>query len=154
MKYVPVIASIVIAQAAGIIGSIFTASSVTNWFETLAKPSWNPPSWVFGPVWITLYTLMGIAAFLIWKRKQVSGAKSALVVYGIHLVFNSLWSILFFGLKNPGLAFAEILVLLILIIATIVMFLRINKWAGVMLLPYLVWVSFASYLNYTIWMLN
>ena len=154
MKFIPLIISIAIAQAAGIIGSVFTVSSVNTWFDTLAKPTWNPPSWVFGPVWITLYTLMGIAAYLIWQHKDVAGAKTALVVYGVHLIFNALWSILFFGLKNPGLAFLDIIILLVLIVVTAVLFGRISPVAGALLLPYLAWVLFATYLNYSIWQLN
>ena len=154
MKYLFLIVSIGIAQGAGLIGSFFTVGAVDTWFTTLAKPAWNPPSWVFGPVWITLYTLMGVAAFLIWQRREVQGAKLALVVYGVHLILNALWSVLFFGLRNPGLAFAEILILLVFIVVTTILFWRINTWAGALLLPYLTWVSFATFLNYTIWQLN
>lgn len=154
MRFIPAVISVLIAEAAGIIGSAFTAASVKSWYPTITKPSWNPPSWVFGPVWTTLYALMGIAAALVWSRRDAPGAKVALWVYGVHLVFNALWSILFFGLKNPGLAFAEIIVLLALIIATTVLFWRIIPWAGALMLPYIAWVSFASYLNYAIWRLN
>lgn len=154
MKIIPLIISIAIAQGAGIIGSVFTASSVQTWFETIAKPAWNPPSWLFGPVWITLYTMMGVAAYLVWQQRDAPGAKMALGVYGVHLVFNALWSILFFGLKNPGIAFFEIIVLLVLIVVTTVLFWRINPWAGALMIPYIAWVSFASFLNYTIWQLN
>ncbi|MFT7183853.1 MAG: benzodiazapine receptor [Oceanicoccus sp.] len=153
-KIFPIIISILIAQAAGFIGAIFTFSSVDTWYLTLNTPSWNPPSWVFGPVWTTLYTLIGISAYLIWRNKDKIKKKLALQVYGIHLVFNALWTILFFGLKNPGFAFAEILILLSLIITTIVLFWRIDKRASYLLLPYLGWVTFASYLNFTIWQLN
>jgi len=154
MNIISLIVSIAIAQGAGIIGSIFTVVSVKTWYLDIVKPEWNPPSWIFGPVWITLYTLMGIAAYLIWQMREVEGAKLALVVYGIQLALNALWSVLFFGLKNPGLAFAEILVLLVFIIATTILFWKINTWAGVLLLPYLAWASFATFLNYTIWQLN
>lgn len=154
MKIVPPIISILIAQSVGVIGSFFTASSVRTWFETLVKPAWNPPSWIFGPVWIMLYTLMGIAAYLVWRKKDAPRARLALSFYGIQLIFNALWSILFFGLKNPGLAFVEIIVLLVLIIITTVQFWKINKWAGIIMIPYLAWVSFATFLNYTIWQLN
>lgn len=154
MKFISIIISIVVAQAAGAIGSIFTASSVSTWYNTLTRPSWNPPSWLFGPVWITLYTLMGIAAYLVWTKKDMPGAKIALWVYGIHLVLNSLWSILFFGLRNPGAAFAEIIILLILIIVTTVLFWKIDPRAGALMLPYIAWVSFAMVLNYSIWRLN
>ncbi len=154
MNSISTIISIFIAQAAGLIGSVFTASSVRDWYLVLTKPSWNPPSWIFSPVWITLYTLMGIAAALVWKKKDLPGAKLALGIYGIHLIFNALWSILFFGFKNPGLAFGEIIILLILILIITVLFWRINPVAGLLMLPYIAWVSFASYLNYTIWQLN
>ncbi|OPL11957.1 MAG: hypothetical protein AVO34_01690 [Firmicutes bacterium ML8_F2] len=154
MKIIPIIISIAIAQSAGAIGSVFTVSSIGTWFEILVKPSWNPPSWLFSPVWITLYALMGVAAYLVWQQKGSAGIKIALVVYGIHLGFNALWSILFFGLKNPGIAFAEIIVLLALIITITILFWRINTWAGLLLLPYLIWVSFAAFLNYAIWQLN
>jgi translocator protein len=154
MKFIPITISILIAQAAGIIGSFFTASSVQTWFTTLTKPDWNPPSWVFGPVWITLYTLMGISAYLVWQKKDMPSAKFALYVYGIHLAFNALWSILFFGLQNPGLAFVEIIFLLVLIVITTILFWKINPWAGVLMIPYIVWVSFATFLNYSIWQLN
>jgi len=154
MKIIPLIISIAIAQGAGIIGSIFTVASVKTWYLDIVRPEWNPPSWIFGPVWITLYTLMGIAAYLIWQVREVEGAKLALVVYGIQLALNALWSVLFFGLKNPGLAFAEILILLVFIIATTILFWKINTWAGVLLVPYLAWASFATFLNYTIWQLN
>ena len=121
---------------------------------TINKPEWNPPSWVFGPVWTLLYSLMGIAAYLVWQQRDVPGAKFALSVYAFQLVLNTLWSILFFGLKNPGIAFAEILLLLISIVVTAVLFWRITPWAGALMIPYIAWVSFATYLNYTIWQLN
>lgn len=154
MKIITAIASIAIAQTAGVIGSFFTAQSVRTWYATLAKPDWNPPSWVFGPVWISLYTLMGISAFLVWENKNVPGAKTALVFYAIQLALNALWSILFFGIKNPAWAFAEILVLLLFILITTFLFWRIDYRAGILLLPYIAWVSFASFLNYTLWKLN
>ena len=154
MKIVEIIISVLIAEAAGILGSVFTASSVRSWYLTLVKPSWNPPSWVFGPVWTTLYLLMGIAASLVWSRRSLPGAKLALWFYGIQLALNALWSILFFGLKNPLLSFVEIIILIIFIIVTTVLFWKINPWAGVLMIPYIIWVSFASYLNYSIWQLN
>jgi len=155
------IISIVIAQAAGIIGSIFTVSSVNGWYTTLVKPVLNPPSWLFGPVWTILYTLMGIASYLVWSSyaKATDGQvkeqiKLALIIYGVQLGLNALWSILFFGLKQPGFAFAEIIVLLIFIIMTTILFWRISPLAGALMIPYIAWVSFASYLNFTIWQLN
>jgi len=154
MKTIPVIISILIAQSAGIIGSAFTASSVNTWFETLTKPAFNPPSWLFSPVWITLYALMGVAAYLVWRKKDRAGAKTALAFYGAQLAFNTLWSILFFGFKNPGAAFIEIIILLILIILTQGLFWKIDRWAGALMIPYIAWVSFATFLNYAIWQLN
>lgn len=154
MAYIYAIISIIIAQAAGIIGSVFTFASVKGWYTTLAKPAWNPPSWIFGPVWTTLYFLMGIASYLVWRKIDGSGAKLALTIYGTQLGLNVLWSILFFGLKQPGLAFAEIIVLLICIIITTVLFWRISPLAGALMIPYILWVSFASYLNFTLWRLN
>lgn len=154
MKFLTSIISILIAESAGIIGSFFTASSVKTWYTVINKPSWNPPSWVFGPVWITLYAMMGIAAGLVWNKRSLPEARIALWFYGIQLVLNALWSILFFGLKNPGLAFVEIIVMLVLIIITTVLFWRINTWAGVLMIPYIAWVSFASFLNFNIWRLN
>jgi len=154
MKFVPLIISIALAQTAGIIGSVFTAAGVRTWYVDLIKPAWNPPSWIFGPVWITLYALMGISAYLIWQQKGASGVKLALFIYGIHLILNALWSVLFFGLKNPALAFVEIIILLGFIIVTTVLFWKINSWAGILMLPYITWVTFAAFLNYTIWHLN
>ncbi|MFC1565616.1 TspO/MBR family protein [Candidatus Neomarinimicrobiota bacterium] len=154
MKIIALVISIIIAQGSGLIGSVFTASSVNTWFETISKPTWNPPSWIFGPVWISLYFLMGIAAYIVWLQKDISSVKIALWVYGIHLIFNSLWSILFFGLQNPQLAFFEIIILLILILITTVLFWKINNWAGALMIPYITWVSLAAFLNYTIWQLN
>jgi benzodiazapine receptor len=154
MKIIGVIVSIIIAQMAGAIGSFFTSSSVGTWYATVNKPSFNPPSWIFGPVWITLYALMGISSYLVWQARELPGAKIALWFYGIQLALNALWSILFFGMKNPGLAFAEIIILLISIIITTVLFWRISPLAGALMIPYILWVSFASILNYNIWQLN
>jgi len=151
-----VFVAIAIAELAGVIGSFFTANSVSTWYATqLVKPSWNPPSWVFGPVWITLYAMMGIAAYLVWsrglERKEV---KIALGVFGVQLVLNAIWSIIFFGIQSPGWAFVEIVFLWVAIVATIAVFARISKPAAWLLVPYILWVSFAGFLNYTIWDLN
>lgn len=154
MRYLGFLISALIANAAGLIGSVFTAQSVRTWYLIINRPSWNPPGWIFGPVWTILYILMGVASYLVWEKRGLPGAKSALFVYGIQLVLNLLWSFLFFGLKNPGLAFAEIILLWLAIVATLVLFWRLNTTAGALLVPYLLWVSFASFLNYTIWKLN
>jgi len=149
------IIAIVVSELAGVIGSLFTAPSVTTWYPALVKPALNPPAWVFGPVWTTLFALMGIAAYLIWRkglnRKNV---KIALGIFIGQLVLNTLWSIIFFGWHSPGGAFAEIIFLWLAILATIIVFARISKPAAWLLVPYLLWVSFAAYLNYVIWALN
>ena len=132
-----------------------TAHGVQDWYPTLVKPSFNPPSWVFGPVWTVLYLMMGIAAFLVWQKGWESGAvKTALALFAIQLILNGLWSVLFFGLRSPGLAFAEILLLWSSIGGTIVLFWRVAPIAGMLLLPYEAWVTFALVLNGAIWILN
>lgn len=149
------IITVSVSEFAGVIGSFFTTSSIPNWYATLNKPALNPPSWLFGPVWVTLYLLMGIAAFLVWKkgfrRKDV---KIAIAVFGGQLFLNSIWSIVFFGLQSPGWAFVNIVLLWFAIIGTIIMFYKISKPAACLMVPYILWVSFAGYLNYTIWILN
>jgi len=147
--------SILICQLAGIIGSFATASSVSTWYLAINKPSFNPPSWIFGPVWLTLFTLMGISLYLIWqKAKEDKRAKFARNFFLIHLVFNTLWSYLFFGLQKIGIAFFEISFLLVFITYLTYIFGKINKLAGILLIPYLLWGSFATILNYAIWQLN
>ena len=147
--------AIVICQLAGIVGGLFTASSVDTWYATLIKPSFNPPNWLFSPVWITLYCMMGIALFLVYKKGlDTEGVKVALVLFVAQLIGNALWSVLFFGLKLPLAAFLEIVVLWALILSTMISFLKISRLAGLLLLPYLLWVSFASVLNFFLWLLN
>jgi tryptophan-rich sensory protein len=147
--------AIVVSELAGAIGSLFTISAIPTWYATLQKPALNPPSWIFGPVWTTLYVLMGIAAFLVWKkgweRKEV---RTALSVFGLQLVLNALWSIVFFGLHSPAWALANIAALWIAVIWTMFVFYKISRPAMYLLVPYIIWVSFASYLNYSIWILN
>jgi len=149
MNYKRLIASLVLPQLAGVVGSLFTFSSVSTWYVGLIKPALNPPSWIFGPVWITLYLLMGISVYLIWQKDS-----KATTLFWIHLFFNASWSVIFFGLQNPGLALINILVILVFIIALIIKFWKIDKRASYLLVPYLLWVSFATYLNYSIWILN
>jgi benzodiazapine receptor len=147
--------SIIICLAAGFIGSIFTNRSIPIWYESLKKPSFNPPGWLFGPVWTALFILMGISLFLIWQKGlNYNGVKIALIVFGIQLILNILWSILFFGLRAPLAAFIEIIILWILILMTILIFYPISKTAALLLLPYILWVSFASILNFSLWRLN
>lgn len=152
---IKLIISLVICQLAGIIGSLFTMSKIPTWYMTISKPELAPPNWIFGPVWTTLFILMGIALYLVWKqgtnRKDV---KIALYIFGTQLILNVLWSIIFFGLENPGSAFVEIISLWISILLSIIYFYKINKTAGYLLIPYIAWVSFASYINFMIWWLN
>ena len=146
---------ILVSQVAGLIGSYFTSPAIPNWYASLNKPIFNPPSWIFGPAWILLYTLMGIAAYLVWKKwKKVQIAQLAVSLFFIHLVFNSLWSIFFFGLQNPELAFYLIIILWIMILALILIFKKVDKRAAWLMIPYLLWVSFATILNFSIWQLN
>jgi benzodiazapine receptor len=149
------IIAIIVSEFAGIIGSVFTVSAIPNWYSTLVKPVLNPPSWVFGPVWTALYALMGVSAFLVWKqglgRRDV---RNALMVFLFQLVLNASWSIVFFGLQSPSWAFVNIVAMLVVIIWTMILFYKISKPAMWLLVPYILWVSFASYLNYSIWMLN
>ncbi|MEL7663770.1 MAG: TspO/MBR family protein [Methanosarcina mazei] len=149
------LACIIICQLAGIIGSVFTSSSLDTWYILLEKPSYNPPAWVFFPVWTTLYTLMGISLYLVWEKGlQYKEVKTGVFLFGLQLVLNTLWSLLFFGLKSPYYAFLEILVLWIAILLTIIQFWKISKSASLLLVPYILWVSFAALLNYQIWVLN
>ena len=125
-----------------------------EWYESLSKPEWNPPAWIFGPVWTTLYTLMGIAAWLVWKDHGFRHAKAALVFFLIQLGLNGLWSQIFFGMQQPGWAFLEIIILLAAILATTWLFFKKNRAAGWLMTPYIAWVSFATILNGAIWVMN
>jgi len=149
------IISISLPQIASGIGALFTTSKIPTWYSTLEKPLLNPPSFIFGPVWTTLYLLMGVAFYLVWiKGFDHAKVKLATSLFMFQLVLNSLWSWFFFGMENPGLALIDIVLLWISIVGTIVVFARVNKKAGWLLAPYLIWVSFATYLNYSIYVLN
>jgi translocator protein len=145
--------AIAICQVAGLVGSLFTAPAILGWYASLSKPTFNPPSWVFGPVWIFLYLLMGIALYLILVDKN-KNKTLALWLFGIQLVLNSLWSIIFFGLQSPLYALIEIILLWVAIVFTIKQFWKLNVKAGALLFPYIAWVTFAMVLNYSIWQLN
>ncbi len=147
--------AIVVSEGAGAIGSVFTVSAIPNWYVGLAKPALNPPGWIFAPVWTTLYALMGIAAFLVWKKGlEKKEVKAAIAAFSVQLFLNAIWSILFFGLHDPLFAFVDIVFLWIAILWTIIAFYKISRAAAYLLFPYLLWVTFAAYLNYSIWYLN
>jgi tryptophan-rich sensory protein len=170
-NFFKLIISIVICEYAGIIGLGFTMPSIPTWYAGLVKPALNPPAWVFGPVWTILFALMGISLFLVWPSRNYPSLKAideqddakgqekrkmkiALIIFGFQLVLNTLWSIIFFGLHNPAGAFVDIIFLWLAILATIVAFSKISKTAAWLLVPYILWVSFAAYLNWAIWILN
>lgn len=147
------LASIAICNAAGLFGTIFTFDAIKNWYADLVKPVFSPPNWVFGPVWTILYVLMGISLYLVWEKSK-NYREYYVSFFVIHLVLNAAWSYVFFGLENPFWAFVNIIILWIMIVAMVVMYYRISKWASILLVPYLLWVSFASVLNFAIWQLN
>lgn len=153
MKALKLVGCVLLAELAGGIGAIFTSSAIPTWFTTLNKPSFNPPNYLFAPVWTILYALMGIALYLVWQSKSKEKTL-AYTIFFTQLFLNILWSIIFFGLKAPGVAFIEIVILWIAIILNIIYFWKINKYAGIILFPYIFWVSFASVLNYSIYLLN
>lgn len=154
-KYVRFLTSVTVPQLAGLIGSVFTMSAIPTWYEFLDKPALVPPNSVFGPVWTTLYVLMGIAFFIVWQSKsKAADWRFAAFIFFLQVAVNTFWSIAFFGMRDPFLGLIVIGSLWILIVVNIFAFAKISKWAGILLIPYLAWVSFAAYLNYGIWMLN
>jgi benzodiazapine receptor len=157
MKFNPIafIINIVITLGIGAIGSFFTLSSVDTWYRTIAKPSFNPPDSVFGPVWTTLYILIGISAYRVWqKRAEVAHFPRTVAVYFIQLVLNLMWSFIFFYAHQIGVAMVEIVFLLIFVIINAMVFYRIDKTAGLLFIPYILWVGFATFLTYSIFRLN
>jgi benzodiazapine receptor len=142
---------LLVCFAAAAAGAVFMPG---DWYASLTKPSWNPPGWIFGPVWTALYAMMAVAAWLIWKRGGFAAQHRLLSLFLVQLVLNALWTPLFFGLRQPGLAFAEILLLCAAILATLMAFRPVSRTAAWLLVPYLAWVSFAAVLNGTIWRLN
>ena len=155
IKTTKLILAILICQSAGIVGSIFTSPSIQTWYTTLQKPSFTPPNWLFAPVWLTLFFLMGISLYLVWnkglKNKRV---KNSLYLFGLQLILNAVWSLLFFGLRSPFLGLIEIVFLWVFILLTILKFYKISRTAAWLLVPYIVWVSVALMLNFSIWWLN
>jgi translocator protein len=149
------LASLFLCLGAGFFGSIFTAPSIPTWYATLNKPSFTPPNWLFAPAWTTLFILMGIALFLIWMKDfKEKGVKTAIAFFIIQLALNVAWSFCFFYWKMPFWALVDIAILWFFILLTLIKFWKINKAAGALLIPYLLWVSFASLLNYSVWRLN
>jgi len=149
------IIAIIIPVAVGAVSGFFTSSEIPGWYQTINKPTWNPPSWLFGPVWTTLYVMMGIALFLVWKSDaSQSVKKTAIILFAAQLVLNFFWSFIFFNQHQIGWAVVEIITMWIFILLTIFAFAPISKIAAWLLVPYISWVSFATILNYTIWKLN
>ena len=151
-NYLELALAILLCNLAGFIGSVFTMPSIPTWYAALVKPAFNPPNWIFGPVWTLLYILMGIALYLVWQKR--AGARAAIWLFLVHLVINALWSVVFFGWHEILWAFVVIILLWLMIVALIWMFYKVNKTAAYLLVPYLLWVSFASLLNYALWSLN
>lgn len=145
---------IAVCFAAGWIGSLATAPKINTWYAALIKPAWTPQGWIFAPVWSLLYLCMAVAAWLIWRHDGWPKASLPMTLFGLQLLLNAAWSWLFFGLKNPGLAFYDILALWAAIAATTVAFWGRSRAAGLLFIPYLLWVSFAAVLNCAIWRLN
>jgi tryptophan-rich sensory protein len=177
-KTVKFLTSIIICELAGAVGAFFTVPQINNWYVGLSKPSFNPPDRIFGPVWTTLFVLMGISLYLVWSknwqiknnlsfkdkkpwnslsRKFLSGPwqkANIILIFSLQLILNILWSVIFFGAHSPAVAFFELLMLWFAIVFTIVNFYRVSKTAALLLLPYILWVSLAGILNYFIWMIN
>lgn len=145
-------ASVVVCEAAGALGSVFTISAIPVWYAALQKPWFTPPNWLFAPVWLVLYFLMGVTLYLLWERRPRSGA--ALVAFGVQLVLNIAWSAVFFGAHDLFYGFVVIAMLWVAILATMVLSFRLSRSAATLLAPYILWVTIASALNYYVWVLN
>jgi translocator protein len=154
-KFISLVFFLLVSQAAGLLGALATTPAIPGWYANLNKPFFTPPNWLFGPVWILLYLLMGISAYLIYEKGFKSeNVKKAMYLFAAQLGLNTLWSFIFFGFKLPLLAFIEIIILWVVILLTINSFLKLNKVAGYLMIPYLIWVSYASFLNLAIILLN
>lgn len=154
-KVLKFIISIIICQSAGIFGSLFTFDAISDWYVTLEKPTFAPRNWIFGPVWISLYFLMGVSLYMVWKDELKSKTGNTFfVIFGIQLILNALWSFLFFGLRSPLLGLLDIILLDIMVIVTIIYAKSLSKLAMILLIPYLVWIIFASFLNFAIFLHN
>lgn len=147
--------AVAIPIAVGATSGFFTVTGVESWYQTINKPSWNPPNWVFGPVWTTLYIMMGIALYLVWKSDSSDVLKkTAIILFAVQLTLNFFWSFIFFNQQQTGWALVEIIAMWFFILLTIFAFAQVSKPAAWLLVPYISWVSFATILNYTIWKLN
>lgn len=168
-KIIKLAACIIVCEFAGILGSVFTSPSIGKWYTTLQKPFFNPPNWIFAPVWTLIFLMMGIAFYIVWEKgwqvknkilvypkflSNFSGKKKTISIFFIQLFLNVFWSFLFFGWHNIGFAFIELLILWVAILLTIVSFYRISKKAAYLLYPYLAWVTFAGVLNFSLWVIN
>jgi len=177
-KVIKLLFCIIICQLAGVVGSLFTAPEIDSWFKTLIKPSFSPPNWLFAPVWTILFLLMGISLYLVWDKNwvvknEIGNSKqkiwnswsrelaigkwqkiNIILIFAFQLILNILWSVIFFGMHSPMVAFFEVLTLWVAILFTIVNFYRVSKLAAYLLVPYIVWVSFAAILNCFLWILN
>ena len=154
-KFLKYVLSIGVCLAAGGLGTIFTISSIPTWYAHLIKPAFSPPNWLFGPVWTVLYILMGISLALVWvKGVKTERAREALMLFGVQLFLNAIWSPIFFGAKDLTLALIVIILMWFFILKTILAFGKVNKTASYLLYPYIAWVSFASILNFSVWILN
>jgi benzodiazapine receptor len=155
MKIIKFLVSIALCQLAGLLGSFFTIPAIPTWYAHLTKPSFSPPNWIFSPVWISLYTLMGISMFIVWSKGwDKPEVKKAMTFFFVQLGLNTLWSILFFGLRSPLAGLIEIFFLWAAVLLTMYQFFKLSQWACFLLTPYSVWVSFAFILNFSLLILN
>lgn len=154
MKLFKIAGFVLLAEALGSIGALFTTPKIPGWYTTLEKPFFSPPNWVFGPVWTILFALLGIALYIVWEAHGHPRRKIALLLFGVQFGLNILWSLFFFGLESPLLGFIDIVLLLILIVWMMVEFKKISSSAGRLLIPYILWVGFATILNFSIWLIN
>jgi tryptophan-rich sensory protein len=149
-----VLAAVLLTEAVGLTSGALTASDISGWYATLNQPTLTPPNWVFGPVWTLLYALMGVSLALVWRERESRDAKAGVGLFALQLALNFAWSLVFFGGQNPLGGLFVIVPLLVAIVLTIAVFARVDRRAALLLVPYLLWVSFATYLNYSIWSLN
>ncbi len=154
INFARLIAAVLICEAAGVLGSVFTETGAGSWYSQLIKPEFNPPNWVFAPVWTLLYLLMAASIYILWEKKGSAGANHAIAAFSLQLFLNFLWSFLFFGLQSPLLGLVCIAFLWAAIIATIYYSWRVSRPAALLLIPYILWVSFAAVLNYSLFALN